>query len=62
MPSHPDRVRRNYIWTCEECFEQFKSKEELDKHLKKQTNIIDYGPNGPIISSMHWSGNSIKQQ
>jgi hypothetical protein len=56
MPPHPDRVRKNYIWTCPQCFEKFISKEELDKHIKDNTSIIDW-IDGPVISNMHWSGN-----
>lgn len=61
MPSHPDRVRRNYIWTCTQCFEWFNSKNELDKHLEDNTYIIDFSKNGPVLSNMHWSGKYTKK-
>lgn len=33
MPSHPDRVRRNYLFTCKSCGEVFDTNEKLLKHL-----------------------------
>lgn len=41
MPSHPDRVRRNYdtMQWCSICNEYFDSQEELNKHLDSFQNI-----------------------
>jgi hypothetical protein len=57
MPSHQERVKRNYIWTCSQCFEQFNSKEQLEKHLKDNTYLLD----NITYSHMHWSGNYDKK-
>ena len=57
MPSHQERVKRNYIWTCSQCFEQFNSKEQLEKHLKDNTYLLD----NMTYSHMHWSGNYDKK-
>jgi len=49
MPSHPDRVRRNYLYWCPICNESFKTKKELDEHSNSKSwkDIIEI--NNPKI-------------
>lgn len=39
MPSHPDRVRRNYKYKCPYCDDTFDTEKELREHIK---NIKDF--------------------
>lgn len=53
MPSHPDRVRKNYIYICPICKEEFKTAEELVKHFSNQES-----KNKPWIKTIATSTNN----